>query len=98
MRTRRARRHRLAAIAHADYVVNCYFFGNLCSNGNRDTRIANREEDEDFADFRRYALFFAQLADAADTEDRNQVNALLKSVTIPPVSFGIKRERHATRV
>ena len=88
----------LAAVAHADYVVNCYFFGNLCSNGNRDTRIANREEDEDFADFRRYALFFAQLADAADTEDRNQVNALLKSVTIPPVSFGIKREPHATRV
>jgi hypothetical protein len=87
----------LEAVAHADYVANCYLFGNMCSNANRDSN-ANREEDEDFSDFRRYALFFAQLADAAETSDRAQVNALLKSVTIPPVSFGIKREPHATRV
>lgn len=88
----------LQAVSHADYVVNCYLFGNMCSNGNRDKTIANREEDDDFSDFRRYALFFAQLADAVNTSDRGQVNALLKSVTIPPVSFGIKREPHATRV
>jgi hypothetical protein len=88
----------LEAVSHADYVVNCYLYGNMCSNSNRDSKNANREEDDDFKDFRRYALFFAQLADAVDTNDRTQVNALLKSVTIPPVSFGIKREPHATRV
>jgi hypothetical protein len=88
----------LRAVAHADYVVNCYMFGNMCSNGKRDRKNANFEESDDFADFQRYALFFAQLADAAETSDRARVNALLKSVTIPPVSFGIKREPHATRV
>jgi hypothetical protein len=88
----------LEAVSHADYVVNCYFYGNMCSNANRDGLNANREEDDDFSNFRRYALFFAQLADAAETNDRSQVNALLKSVTIPPVSFGIKREPHSTRV
>ena len=87
----------LQAVSHADYVANCYFYGNMCSNGKR-SENANREEDDDFSDFRRYALFFAQLADSVNTNDRSQVNALLKSVTIPPVSFGIKREPHATRV
>lgn len=87
----------LQAVSHADYVANCYFYGNMCSNGKR-SASANREEDDDFSDFRRYALFFAQLADSVNTNDRSQVNALLKSVTIPPVSFGIKREPHATRV
>jgi hypothetical protein len=43
-------------------------------------------------------LFFAQLADAADTKDSDKVKVLLKSVTVPPVSFGIKREPHRTRV
>lgn len=88
----------LKAVSHADYVVNCYMFGNMCSNSKRDRRNANFEESDEFADFQRYALFFAQLADATGTNDRAQVNALLKSVTIPPVSFGIKREPHATRV
>jgi hypothetical protein len=87
----------LDAVSHADYVVNCYFYGNLCSNDNR-YKNANRQESDDFADFRRYALFFAQLADAVNTTDRTQVSALLKSVTVPAVSFGIKREPHATRV
>ena len=85
----------LQALSQADYVVNCYLYGILCSNRGAG---ANLQEDGDFANFRRYALFFAQLADAADTNDRAQVNALLKSVTIPPVSFGIKREPHATKV
>jgi hypothetical protein len=85
----------LQALSHADYVANCYLYGVLCSDRGKD---ANREEDGDFANFRRYALFFAELADAAETNDRAQVNALLKSVTVPPVSFGIKREPHATRV
>jgi len=51
-------------------------------------------EDEDLSDFLRYALFFAQMADA---EDPSTVKALLKSVTVPSVSFGIKREPFRTR-
>lgn len=86
----------LDAAAHADYVVNCYLYGNWCSNNER--KFGIREEDDDFSDFRRYALFFAQIVDAADSKDPNTTKALLKSVTVPPVSFGIKREPHRTRV
>lgn len=88
----------LEAVSHADYLANCFLYGNWCTNDARDGQNANREESDDYRDFKRYALFFAQLADAVDTSDRARVNALLKSVTIPPVSFGIKREPHATRV
>jgi hypothetical protein len=86
----------LDALAHADYVYNCFLMGNWCWNNQRDKKV--REENDDFDDFKRYALFFAQMADAAQTNDPERVKALLKSVTIPPVSFGIKREPHRTRV
>lgn len=86
----------LDAFAHADYALNCRLAGNWCWNNERDKTI--QEESDDFKDFRRFALFFAQMADAADTKDPDRVKALLKSVTVPPVSFGIKREPHATRV
>lgn len=86
----------LDALAHGDYALNCRLAGNWCWNDDRDKTV--REENDDFNDFRRYVLFFAQMADAADTNDPDRVKALLKSVTIPPVSFGIKREPHATRV
>ncbi len=40
--------------------------------------------------FRRYAIFFAQLGDLSS--EGPLPGALLKSVTVPPVSFGAKRE------
>lgn len=86
----------LDAFAHADYVFNCFLMGNWCWNNQRDRKV--REENDDFDDFKRYVLFFAQMADAAQTNDPERVKVLLKSVTIPPVSFGIKREPHRTRV
>jgi hypothetical protein len=90
------------AFARADYAFNCFVGGNWCWNRQRDPTI--REEDEDFEDFRRFVLFFAQLADVVETKDSDKakdsekVKVLLKSVTVPPVSFGIKREPHRTRV
>jgi hypothetical protein len=42
-----------------------------------------------FSDYRRYALFFAKIADA---KDETQVRSILKAVTLPPVSFQSKRE------
>lgn len=86
----------LDAFARADYAFNCFLMGNWCWNNQRDKRV--REENDDFDDFKRFALFFAQMADAAQTNDPERVKVLLKSVTIPPVSFGIKREPHRTRV
>jgi hypothetical protein len=53
------------------------------------------EANSDFDDFRRYAQFFAQLASAAsaaNTSDPAEVKALLASISIPDVSFGVKRE------
>lgn len=84
------------ALARADYVFNCFLMGNWCWNRQRIETV--REESDDLDDFKRYVLFFAQMADAAQTNDPERVKALLKSVTIPPVSFGIKREPHRTRV
>lgn len=81
----------LAAAAHAEYVVTCTLWGAKCD----DRALGVHKEDDDFDDFRRYALFFAQMADA---KDPSTVKALLKSVTVPPVSFGIKREPHRTHV
>ena len=86
----------LEALAHADYVFNCFLMGNWCWNNQRDEKV--REENDDFDDFKRYVIFFAQMADAAQANDPERVKVLLKSVTIPPVSFGIKREPHRTRV
>lgn len=86
----------LDAFARADYVFNCFVLGNWCWNNQRDRTI--RVENDDFDDFRRFVLFFAQMADAANTKDPDRVKVLLKSVTVPPVSFGIKREPHRTRV
>ena len=46
-------------------------------------------DSREYQDFRRYALFFAQISEA---ESSSQVKALLKEVTLPPVSFGLKRK------
>ena len=43
----------------------------------------------EYQHFKRYILFFAQLSEAESSE---QVKALLREVTLPAVSFGIKRQ------
>lgn len=50
-----------------------------------DLKLQSRE----YQHFKRYILFFAQLSEAESSE---QVKALLKEVTLPAVSFGIKRQ------
>ncbi len=80
--------------ARAEYAVFCrnVDLGVACPGSVR--KLGMYYEDEDLSDFLRYALFFAQMADA---EDPSTVKALLKSVTVPSVSFGIKREPFRTR-
>lgn len=46
-------------------------------------------QTKEYQRFRRYILLFAQLSDADSPE---QVKAVLKEVTLPSVSFGMKRE------
>ncbi len=80
--------------ARAEYAVFCRSvdLGLACPASVR--KLGMYYEDEDLSDFLQYALFFAQMADA---EDPSTVKALLKSVTMPSVSFGIKREPFRTR-
>jgi hypothetical protein len=78
----------LREAAHVEYVVRCrrVDLGFQCRKSGR--VLGMYEEDRDFSTFLQYAMFFAQMADA---EDKDTVKALLKSVTVPPVSFGLKR-------
>ena len=46
-------------------------------------------ESAEYQKMRKYVIFFAQLSDA---EDADEVQAILKSVTLPSVSFGLKRQ------
>lgn len=49
-----------------------------------------------FQQFKQYALFFAQISDATDSDE---IKAILKAYTLPSVSFGVKRkprEMHLT--
>jgi hypothetical protein len=84
----------LKATAHVEYVVHCKAvdMGLYCFDLS-DRKLGMHEEDRNFSDFLHYALFFAQMADATDGDT---VKALLKSVTVPPVSYGLKRERFRT--
>lgn len=78
----------LDAFARANKAFSCYAGGIYCPF----------DDFDDLDDFRRFVLFFAQMADVADTKESARINVLLKSVTVPPVSFGIKREPHRRRV
>jgi len=80
--------------ARAEYALFCRSvdLGVACPGSLR--KLSMYYEDEQFSDFLQYALFFAQMADA---DDPSTVKALLKSMTVPSVSFGVKREPFRTR-
>ena len=80
--------------ARAEYALFCRSvdLGVACPGSVR--KLSMYYEDEHFSDFLQYALFFAQMADA---DDPSTVKALLKSMTVPSVSFGVKREPFRTR-
>jgi len=82
----------LKTAASAEFVLFCRDtgFGHCFS----ERALKMPYEDDDVSRFFRYALFFAQMADA---DDPNTVKALLKSVAVPAVSFGMKREPFRTR-
>jgi len=52
-------------------------------------------DSRDYRRFKRYIVFFAQVADAKDAKE---VSSLLEELTLPPVSFGVKRERGETHL
>ena len=85
----------LQAAARAEYVVSCSIALGVPPCHYADRKLAMHQEDREFADFLRYAVFFAQMADA---EDPNTVKALLKGITVPSVSFGTKRVPFRTEV
>lgn len=69
-----------------------------CIRGLSDAGLARMPldpEGRDYRRFKRYVVFFAEVADA---EDAKEVTALLKELTLPPVSFGVKRERGETHL
>lgn len=77
----------LETAADGERVVYCKLWGLRCEA----RTLEFESEDVEFADFRRYVVFFAQVADA---EDAKTVTALLKTAAVPSVSFGVKREPH----
>ncbi len=48
-----------------------------------------KKYEQYFNNFKLYALFFAQLSEA---QSKDEVKSILTSVTLPPVSFGTKRD------
>lgn len=57
--------------------------------------VAPAENDELIQSLRRHVLFFAEVADAKKKE---QVKAVLEEYTLPPVSFGTKRDKYKNHV
>ncbi len=64
--------------------------------GNYNSALESKIFKNHFEHYKKFALFFTQLSEASDAEE---VNTILRAFTLPPVSFGIKREprrRHLT--
>jgi hypothetical protein len=53
--------------------------------------VGPQENDQVIQSLKQHVLFFAEVADAKDTAE---VKAVLEAYTLPPVSFGLKREKY----
>lgn len=88
----------IVRLASSDLPLNLIFlkFEKLSRVSNKSNSTVTSEKilgmDENsrkYKRFRKYVLFFTQLTDA---ETPDQVESLLLEMTVPPASFGIKRE------
>jgi hypothetical protein len=93
-RTVRAPAYTQCALALADFVDAAAYGLSELRTECTDVSLCVKDSKVEAARFRRYAVFFAQLGDSGEKLSP----ALLKNVTVPPVSFGTKRQPGADRL